>query len=63
MLWYSVMLALVLVLVQFILMRLDAVVVKVISLTAHEAQLSAVTSPTGTTTIEDIISVHMEVLE
>ena len=63
MLWHSVMLALVLVLVQFILMKLDAVVVKVISLTAHEAQLSAVTRLTGTTTIEDIISVHTEVLE
>ena len=51
----------VLVLVQFFWTRLNAVVVKVISLTAHGMLLSAVTRPIdigGTTT-----SVHMEVLE
>ena len=61
MLCHSVMLILVLVLVQFFWMRLNAVVVKVSSLTALEVQLSAVTRPIdigGTTA-----SVHMEVPE
>ena len=44
--WLLPLLSLVLVLIQFIWMRLDAVVVKVTSLTAHEASLSAVMRPT-----------------
>ena len=57
---------LVLVLVQFFWMRLNAVVVKVISLTAHETSLSAVTRPIdigGTTTSGATTGVYMEVLE
>ena len=65
MLCHSVMLILVLVLVQFFWMRLDAVVVKVSSLTAYEVQLSAVTRPIDIdgTTGGATASVHMEVPE
>ena len=69
MLCHSVMLILVLVLIQFFWMRLDAVVVKVSSLTALEVQLSAVTRPidigriTGGTIGGTTASVHMEVPE
>ena len=64
--WPLPALYLVLVLDQFIWMRLNAVAVKVICLNAHGTLVSAVTRPIdigGTTTTGDITSVHMEVLE
>ena len=64
--WPLPVLNLVLDLVQFFWMRLNAVVAKVISLSALETSLSAVTRPIdigGTTTSGAIIGVYMEVLE
>ena len=56
--WLLPIVALVLVLVQFIWMKLDAVAVRVISLTAHGALLSAVTGLLG-----GDAGIHVEVLE
>ena len=64
--WPLLLLGLVLVLVQFILTRLDAVVVKVTSLTAHEDSPSAVPRPTDTTDIDmggSTPTIHVEGLE
>ena len=64
--WPLPLLSLVLVLIQFFWMRLNAVAVKVTSLTAHETPLSVVPRPTGTTDIDmggAITHYHVEELE
>ena len=64
--WPLPLLSLVLVLVQFILTRLDAAVVKVTSLTAHVDSLSVVPRPTVTTDMDmggSTPTIHVEGLE